>query len=50
MWGKKEHLKEMGGLSAIREIEEYKYPSFLSFPTKNKGEKEKEILIFSYPN
>ena len=50
MWGKKEHLKEMGGLSAISEIEEYKYPSFPSFPAKNEGEKEREILIFSYPN
>ena len=29
----------MGGLSAIREIEEYKYPSFLSFPAKMRGRK-----------
>ena len=50
MWGKKEHLKEMGDLSAISEIKEYKYPSFPSFPGKNEREKEREILIFSYPN
>ena len=40
----------MGGLSAISEIEEYKYPSFPSFPAKKEGEKEREILIFCYPN
>ena len=28
---KRKHLKILGGLSAIREIEEYKYPSFSHF-------------------
>jgi len=46
MWGKKEHLKEMEGLSAIREIEEYKYPSFLSFPGICEGEREGDGDIF----
>ena len=36
----------MGGLSAIREVEEYKYPSFLLFPA-NVREKGEEIVIFS---
>jgi len=36
----------MGGLSAIREIEEYKYPSFLSFPAICEGEREGDCDIF----
>ena len=45
MWGKKKHLKEWrGGLSAIREIEEYIYPSCLSFPgKKRRGRKEERF-------
>ena len=36
----------MGGLSAIREIEEYKYPSFLSFPAKGGEERKRDFYIF----
>ena len=43
---KRKHLKEIGGLSAIREIEEYKYPSFLSFPGIGEGEREGDCDIF----
>ena len=43
---KRKHLKEMGGLSAITEIEEYKYPSFLSFPAICEGEREGDCDIF----
>ena len=38
------HLKEMGGLSAIREIK-YKYPSFLSFPVEWGEEREGDFDI-----
>ena len=47
---KRKHLKEMVGLSAIREIEEYKYPSFLSFPAKWEGggrEEDFDILLIN---
>ena len=36
----------MGGLSAISETEEYKYPSFPSFPTKNEGRKKGRFWYF----
>ena len=35
----------MGGLSAIREMEEYKYPSFLSFPGEGGEEREGDFDI-----
>ena len=36
----------MGGLSAIREIEEYKYPSFLLFSGEGGEEREADFDIF----
>ena len=36
----------MGGFSAIREIEEYKYPYFLSFPGEWGEEREGDFDLF----
>ena len=49
MWGKKEHLKEWGVLSAIREIEEYIYLFCLSFPGKREGEERKRDFDIVLP-
>ena len=46
---KKKTFKGNGGLSAIREIEGYKYSSLFSYVQQNEGKKGREILIFSYP-
>jgi hypothetical protein len=34
MWGKKKTFKGNGGLTIIREIEGYKYPSFVFCPVE----------------